>query len=228
MIPKGLRTTPRERILDAAMHVFAENGYRRASMEQVAEAAQFSRQAVYLHFDNKSSLFRAVVEAVHEGAYQAEAEAGLTAEKAGKGLADILAAQVDARFRYILECLEETEEAEELASEVLGQTPDLHRKFIEHNLGLRIEAIKRVCKQQDLALRSRMSAAELARCIQTAMHGFNDLRLGTAFLNDLGRVIRLIVAGALAPAAMPAPRKQHAPIKTSRKTSRSRTGRGSS
>lgn len=236
MVPKVLRTTPRERILDAAMHVFAQNGYRRASMEQVAETAKLSRQAVYLHFENKQALFRAVVEAVHEGAYEAEADAGRAAEKAGKGLGDIIAAQVEARFRYIVECLEESEEAEELLTEVLGQTPDLHRKFVEHNLGPRIEIIRRVCKTQGLALRGRMNAAELARCIQIAIRGFNDLRLGEDFIDDLGRVIRLIVTGALAPAAIPAsrkslsrvPRKAKTVSKTIRKPSRSRTGRGSS
>lgn len=215
------------------MHVFARNGYRRASMEQVAEAANLSRQAVYLHFENKQALFRAVVEAVHEGAYEAEAEAGRAAEKAGKGLADIVAAQVEARFRYIVECLEESEEAEELLSEVLGQTPDLHRKFVEHNLGPRIDTIKRVCKANRLTLRGRMDVAELARCIQIAIRGFNDLRLGKDFIDDLGRVIRLIVTGALAPATKAA-RKRPAPARTShkakaaRKSSRSRTGRGSS
>ncbi len=206
------------------MHVFAQNGYRRASMEQVAETAKLSRQAVYLHFENKQALFRAVVEAVHEGAYEAEADAGRAAEKAGKGLADIIAAQVEARFRYIVECLEESDEAEELLAEVLGQTPDLHRKFVEHNLGPQIDTIRRVCKTQGLALRGRMSAVELARCIQIAIRGFNDLRLGEDFIDDLGCVIRLIVAGALAPAAARAPRK----VKTIRKPSRSRTGRGSS
>lgn len=234
MVLKNLRTTPRERILDAAMHVFAQHGYRRASMEQVAEAAEFSRQAVYLHFENKQALFRAVVEAVHEGAYEAEADAGRAAEKAGKGLADIIAAQVEARFRYIVECLEESEEAEELLAEVLGQTSDLHRKFVEHNLGPQIATIKRVCKTNGLTLRGRMNAAELARCIQIAIRGFNDLRLGEDFIDDLGRVIRLIVAGALASAAPPTSRKRpssaRAPrkTKTARKPSRSRTGRGSS
>src|SRR5262245_66572934 len=104
--------TSRERILDAAMEVFAQAGYRRASMDQVAEAAGLTRQAVYHYFRSKTDLFRASVEALHEGAHEAELEAGRLAEEAGQDLAEILAAQIDGRFRYIVACLEETSQAE--------------------------------------------------------------------------------------------------------------------
>ena len=45
-----------------------------------------------------------------------------------------------------------------------------------------------------------MSAAELARAIQIAVRGVDDLKLKTDFIEDLTRVIRLIVAGAVMPA----------------------------
>src|ERR1700680_4142887 len=98
----------RKRILDAAMEVFARFGYRRASMDQVAEAAGLTRQAVYHHFKNKEALFRAAVEALHDGALEAAAAAGAAAEQAGRSLADVLAIQIEAKTRYVIECLEET------------------------------------------------------------------------------------------------------------------------
>ena len=54
---------------------------------------------------SKEALFRAVVEAVYEGAFEAERAAGLKQEQAGKGLADILAAQLEARFRYLFDLI---------------------------------------------------------------------------------------------------------------------------
>ena len=190
-----------DRILSAAENIFARFGYRRASMSQIAEEAGLTRQALYHHYPGKEALFRAVVEQLHELAYEAEAAAGLDQEQAGAGLADILAAQIGARFRYLLECVEESPQAEELLSEHQLQTRDLYQSFIEHNADLRSETIERVCANQGLALRQGMTSRELARCIQLAIRGFNDLRLDGSSLHELDRMIRLLVAGAIVPAA---------------------------
>jgi AcrR family transcriptional regulator len=187
----------RERILDAAMEVFAQSGYRRASMDQVAEAAGLTRQAVYHYFKSKTDLFRASVEALHDGAHDEEVEAGRAAEAAGQGLAEVLAAQIDARFRYLVECLEETSQPEELLSERQSQTRDLIQSFLERNLKLHVATIERVCRAQGVRLREGMSAPDLARAIQIAVSGFDDLRFKASFLDDLRRVVSLIVTGAV-------------------------------
>lgn len=61
----GARTDPteqgrnrRERILDAAMTTFAGRGYRDASMDDIASAAETSKGGVYFHFPTKESIFR--------------------------------------------------------------------------------------------------------------------------------------------------------------------------
>jgi len=45
-----------------------------------------------------------------------------------------------------------------------------------------------------------MKSRDLARCIQIAIRGFNDLRLNAGILRELDRMVRLLVAGAIAPA----------------------------
>jgi AcrR family transcriptional regulator len=187
----------RERILDAAMEVFAQFGYRRASMDQVAEEAGLTRQALYHYFKSKADLFRASVEALHEGAHEAEVEAGREAEDAGESLPDILATQIDARFRYLVECLEETSQPGELLSERQAQTRDLVQSFLEQNVKLHTATIERVCRAQGLALRDGITAFDLARAIQIAVSGFDDLQFKISFLDDLQRVVRLIVTGAV-------------------------------
>lgn len=190
-----------DRILSAAENIFARFGYRRASMGQIAEEAGLTRQALYHHYASKEALFRAVVEQLHECAYEAEAASGLDQEQSGGGLADILAGQIGARFRYLLECVAESPQAEELLSEHQLQTRDLYQSFIEHNADLRAETIDRVCARQGLVLQNGMTSRDLARCIQIAMRGFNDLRLNADVLRELDRIVRLLVAGAIAPAA---------------------------
>ncbi len=211
----------RERILDAAMEVFARFGFRRASMDQVAQEAGLTRQAVYHHFRSKEALFRAAVEALHEGAFAAEVEAGRASEAAGDSLADILAAQIDARFRYIVCCLTETSEADELLSERQLQTRDLTQAFVESHIGLHAETIDRVCAAQGLRLRGGMTALELARCLQIAIRSFSDLRFDAGALADLGQMVRLIARGAVEPRAAP-PRASRRAKPRDGKTRRSR------
>src|SRR3954462_13040389 len=58
---------PRRReLLEAALGVFLRYGFRKTSMEEVARAARLSRQALYLHFANKESLFQAALRQVLE------------------------------------------------------------------------------------------------------------------------------------------------------------------
>jgi AcrR family transcriptional regulator len=53
-------------ILAAALKVFFQFGYRKTSMEDVAAAAEVSRQTLYLQFRNKERLFRAALEYLTE------------------------------------------------------------------------------------------------------------------------------------------------------------------
>lgn len=67
MLPAGepkFRRRPADRpaeILAAALEVFAERGFHSARLEEVARRAGVSKGALYLYFETKADLFRAVV-----------------------------------------------------------------------------------------------------------------------------------------------------------------------
>ncbi len=67
MLPAGqpkFRRRPEARpaeILAAALEVFAERGFQGARLEEVAKRAGVSKGALYLYFETKADLFRAVV-----------------------------------------------------------------------------------------------------------------------------------------------------------------------
>ncbi|KQW84003.1 TetR/AcrR family transcriptional regulator [Brevundimonas sp. Root1279] len=67
MLPAGepkFRRRPADRpaeILAAALEVFAERGFHSARLEEVAQRAGVSKGALYLYFETKADLFRAVV-----------------------------------------------------------------------------------------------------------------------------------------------------------------------
>jgi AcrR family transcriptional regulator len=52
----------RDRILEAALAVFAEKGYHRAAVDDIVRASRTSKGAVYHHFPNKEALFLALVD----------------------------------------------------------------------------------------------------------------------------------------------------------------------
>lgn len=56
------RARTRDRLLDAALDVFAEEGFGRSTVEQVCERAGFSRGAFYSNFDSLDQLFLAMWE----------------------------------------------------------------------------------------------------------------------------------------------------------------------
>jgi AcrR family transcriptional regulator len=197
----------RERIIDSAAKMFGQHGYRLASMELVAQGSGLTRQALYHHFPTKEALFRAVVEAAYEGAFEAERAAGLTQEQAGKGLADILAAQLEARFRYLFELIKGSAQVEELLSEQQRQTRDLHQSFLDRKLSLIAGAIERACAAGKVVLRKGVTPAGLARSVELAAHGLDLKRADASAFADLDRSLRLMVAGALAAAPEAAQRR---------------------
>ncbi|MEV5411127.1 TetR/AcrR family transcriptional regulator [Thermopolyspora sp. NPDC052614] len=56
------RTTKRERLLGAAVRLFAERTYTRVSMEDVAESVGMSASSVYNHFPNKAAMLVTALE----------------------------------------------------------------------------------------------------------------------------------------------------------------------
>jgi len=56
------KVATRDRILQAALQVFAEKGYHRAAVDDIVHASGTSKGAVYHHFPNKEALFLALVD----------------------------------------------------------------------------------------------------------------------------------------------------------------------
>jgi AcrR family transcriptional regulator len=79
----------RSLVLAAARRVFTERGYHAATLEQIAEAAGFSKGVVYSQFESKADLFLALLDSSIErrAGENAEVVEGLAG---GEGLAAML------------------------------------------------------------------------------------------------------------------------------------------
>ena len=197
----------RTRILDAAMLVFRRQGFRRSSIEQAAEAAGLTRQALYHHFKSKEALFRAVIERLHESALAAEIAAAHAAEKGGGSLADILVAAVSAKLSHLAASLAGSPHVEELFSEHLVQARDLYQKYAAAYATQLAATITRVCRKQGLTLNAGMTPGDFARCVEMAVNGtksaYPAMQPADAFLKDLEIMLRTLVAGATNPVKKP-------------------------
>jgi AcrR family transcriptional regulator len=77
----------REEILKVALSVLAERGYRGASMREIAERAQASKETLYAWFENKKGLFE---ELVRWQAERVDAVIAPNLERGGDDLSEVL------------------------------------------------------------------------------------------------------------------------------------------
>ena len=60
----------KKRIIDGATQVFAEHGYRLTTMDQICQALQLSKGAIYIYFKSKEELFISVLQAIYERRFE--------------------------------------------------------------------------------------------------------------------------------------------------------------
>jgi AcrR family transcriptional regulator len=72
------RPARREQILVAATRAFAESGFAATSLDDVATAAEISRDNIYRHFESKAELYRAVLRRAEDRLGAATGAPGVT------------------------------------------------------------------------------------------------------------------------------------------------------
>ena len=99
------RPETRDRLIDAAGPVFAERGYRGATMREIAERAGANLAAAHYHFGSKQDLYREVARANFERLERRLAESGgaFDAKASAKLPHDELVMLLRARVRTMLE-----------------------------------------------------------------------------------------------------------------------------
>ncbi|HEY3933287.1 MAG TPA: TetR/AcrR family transcriptional regulator [Gemmatimonadales bacterium] len=135
-MPDAARTSPRfhrrpearpEELLDAALAVFGERGFRQTTLEEVAARAGVSKGTVYLYFDSKDDLFRGVVNKQIVSLIESAEEMARThAGSARELLVEMVHRMWDAMSRTDMVCMGRLVQAE------LTQFPEVRRFYFEH------------------------------------------------------------------------------------------------
>ena len=97
-------------IVLAALELFARYGYRKTSIDDIAQAAQVAKRTVYLHFENKAAVFLAILEYLGDQLRQGCA----SAERAGGTAVDRLTGLLDAYFGMGFDLFSKSEHMPEL------------------------------------------------------------------------------------------------------------------
>lgn len=162
-----MRSPRRESFLNAAIQVFARYGFRKTSIDMVAQAAGASRQVLYLHFPSKEALFCATV----EYALAQHLAAACSALAGNQPLADRLVAACDEwAGRYIGTG---TSDAVDLASASAAMTTETLAAY-----GARFEEAlaKAIAASPVMATYSKagLTAQTLARTLHRTVQGIKE------------------------------------------------------
>jgi AcrR family transcriptional regulator len=108
------RSIKRDAVIGAALSLFLKRGYRKTSIDDIAEVAQVAKRTVYLHFQDKEAVFLEVVDYLGE-LVRARCDAAL--QKSGDA-ASRLGALLNAYYGLGAEMFGESEHMSELAETV--------------------------------------------------------------------------------------------------------------
>ena len=159
----------KDAILDAAFGVFAQYGYRRTVMTDIAAAAGLSRTALYQHWRNKDDLFRALAQRHFDMAVQDMATALAQPDQT---VAQALLAAFVAKDGKVMQAVLSTPHGSELLEAGFSVTTDIaaagEARFVEVLTGWLV----RLPLPPDAGM-----PAEVALAMMTALKGLKTTAL---------------------------------------------------
>jgi AcrR family transcriptional regulator len=189
------RAGKRESILAAAFERFSRYGFRRTSMEDIAQQAGISRAAIYLHFKNKEEVFHALAEQVHERALAAAVEAS-AAGTAAERIERILEAKLGTSFDIMHgspHARELLDENDRICGEVSAASARRFGKLLA-------EVLRQAVRRRELRLQQMgLSAAAAADLIVDSAKGLEMAATGVLspaqYRKRLAQLVRVLLAG---------------------------------
>ena len=124
MVRSTAETATRERILDAAVAVFARKGYHGAGVEDIVAASDTSKGAFYHYFESKQAIFLTLMDSMAAVVEQG-VESAISAEQGA-------IAKVGAALRVVVEtAADQRDLAKILLVEAVGLGPEFEEKRLE-------------------------------------------------------------------------------------------------
>ena len=139
----------RAAIVTAATELFLGSGFGAVSMDRIAAQARVSKRTVYSHFENKETLFAAVMGAVCEDIVGGE-QCPLVSEEIAAGLSPPELLQRTGVYLLTIIASDTGIELHRLVSAESNRFPELGQTFYDNGPGMMLEAL-RVYLEQTVA-----------------------------------------------------------------------------
>ena len=194
---KGAPGAKRAAILDAALKLFSQYGYRRTSIDDIAREVEIAKGTVYLSFKSKEEIFRALCERLIE-----RADSAVKLARATAGPVDVrLVAVLEAKFGFFFETVYRSAHAAELMDSKNRLSADLFALSGRRYMKVLREMIEEATSAGELEpARMELDADDLAQMLVAAAHGIESAATSRAqYHRRLKEIVRVIVAGLSAP-----------------------------
>jgi len=172
MANKHLQPTPALMLkVEAA---FLAHGYQAMTMEQLAEACNFSRRALYFYFSSKADAFRAAVRFRNDLALTTGFESGRKRWAKGADALDILSSIINIRYGDTRRIGNASPHVAELNAEVFTRCIDIVRDVATY---FEAELATFIIELRDsgvIRLQKGVSAVALARALADGARGVNQ------------------------------------------------------
>lgn len=204
--PRTQRDQRRERtrgeLLDAAAEVFAEHGFNGASVDQVAEAAGFTKGAVYSNFTSKEELFLELLDRQVDRSVDVLAEVveRVPAGERAAVLTDRVAELEVLAGRWFLL------EAEFLLYAARGDDPAVRARVAARQQRTRARITALVRRHlEEIGAGSTSDAEDIARLLVATADGLTQAALVDPTARDSGRLFGVILGTLLGAPGAPRP-----------------------
>lgn len=185
-----------EAILTAAFSLFGHYGYRRTSIDDIAQEAGIAKGTVYLYFKSKEEIFRALSQQLLDQVF-ATAEA---AAAAPTPVADRLRGVLEAKFGYFFELLHRSAHVRELLDAKNQLCADLFAQADRRYARLLAHVIEDAIAQRELNLTQvDLDPNEAAELLIRSTSGIGTYGTAApslpAFRRHLEALVRVFVVG---------------------------------
>lgn len=186
----------RQRVLEAAMRVFLSYGYKRVTMDDIAQAVDMSRPALYLLFRNKNDIFRAVADHMFELSLD---QMGRQLKQPGT-LGEKLNGAIDGVMIDMMCQISDSPHGEELLDLKSSIAADLVSGWHNATMAIFRDAIAADARQRGVDLAARgLTSAGLSEMLLDGLEGMKrrtpDVAAQRQAARQLVRVVELSIAG---------------------------------
>lgn len=156
------------RIIEAASLLFARNGFRKTTLEEIAESAKMGKATLYHYFPSgKEQIFGAVLQQVVDAVFT-----GVVREMTGAGtVAERLSAYLRIRVRVYHEQIRMFAPSAEIMEELWPLAEAELRRYLERELELLVVLIQSGVKAGEFR---QVDSALVARVLQTSLKGLSS------------------------------------------------------